>query len=85
MFECPFSDLLYWPTMLTCQHHYQAPATRQHEHGEPTDKSPEPLEPTCPWCDYTDSLKKVLMHMESAHHRRWCDLALYPPIAGELH
>jgi hypothetical protein len=37
----------------------------------------------CPWCTYTDALlKKVLNHMESAHHGRWCDLALYPPIAG---
>jgi hypothetical protein len=24
----------------------------------------------------------VLLHMESAHHRQWCDLALYPPIAA---
>jgi hypothetical protein len=48
------------------------------EHG----KSGEPNELTCPWCSYTESLKKVLMHIESAHHRRWCDLALYPPIAG---
>jgi hypothetical protein len=38
---------------------------------------------TCPWCPYTDALlKKIIQHMESAHHRRWCDLALYPPIAG---
>jgi hypothetical protein len=57
---------------------------RQHDHVEPTDQSPEPQESTCPWCDYTDALlKKVLMHMESAHYRRWCDLALYRPIAGE--
>jgi hypothetical protein len=39
-------------------------------------------EQTCPWCPYTGTLKQVLMHMESSHHRRWCDLALYPPIAG---
>jgi hypothetical protein len=38
---------------------------------------------TCLWCPYTDALlKEVIQHMESAHHRRWCDLALYPPIAG---
>jgi hypothetical protein len=37
----------------------------------------------CSWCPYTDALlKKVLNHMESGHHRCWCDLALYPPIAG---
>jgi hypothetical protein len=42
-----------------------------------------PPEIPCPWCPYTDVLrKKVIQHMESAHHRRWCDLALYPPIAG---
>jgi hypothetical protein len=40
--------------------------------------------PTCPWCDYTDGLlKKVLMHMESAHYQRWGDLALSPLIAGQ--
>jgi hypothetical protein len=27
-------------------------------------------------------LKKVLMHMESAHPWPWCDLALSPLIAG---
>jgi hypothetical protein len=37
---------------------------------------------TCPWCAYTGSLKQVLMHMESQHHQHWCDLGLYPPIAG---
>jgi hypothetical protein len=59
---------------------------RQHDHVEPTDQSPERQEPTCPWCGaYTGNLKQVLMHMESAHHRRWCDLALHPPIAGERH
>jgi hypothetical protein len=42
----------------------------------------EPSPPACPWCPYAGTLKQVLMHMESAHHRRWCDLALYPPIAG---
>jgi hypothetical protein len=37
----------------------------------------------CPWCTYSDGLlKKVLTHMESVHHQRWCDLAFYPPIAG---
>jgi hypothetical protein len=37
----------------------------------------------CPWCPYTDALmKKVLTHMESAHHDHWCALALDPPIAG---
>jgi hypothetical protein len=41
-----------------------------------------PLDPTCPWCAFTDVvLKKVLNHMESAHYQHWCDLALYPPIA----
>jgi hypothetical protein len=49
-------------------------------------QTPEPRQQPahqCPWCPYTDVLlKKVLNHMESAHHRRWCDLALYPPIAG---
>jgi predicted DsbA family dithiol-disulfide isomerase len=31
----------------------------------------------CPWCPYTEAvLKKVLNHMESAHHHCWCDLAL---------
>jgi hypothetical protein len=44
--------------------------------------SREPREPTCPWCVYTGSLKQVMRHMESAHHRRWCDLVLYPPIGG---
>ena len=40
----------------------------------------------CPWCAYTDVvLKKVMRHMESAHHQRWCDLALYPPIAGGVY
>jgi len=43
----------------------------------------EPQEPTCPWCPETrPTLTQVLMHMESAHYRRWCDLALYPPVAG---
>jgi hypothetical protein len=47
---------------------------RQHEPGEPTDqRSPALQEPACPWCDYTGTLKQVVMHMESAHHRRWCD------------
>jgi hypothetical protein len=44
---------------------------------------PDPHEPTCPWCPYTDALlKRVLMHMESAHPQRWRDLALSPLIAG---
>jgi hypothetical protein len=48
----------------------------------------EPLPPSahqCPWCPYTGSLKQVLMHMESAHHRRRCDLALLPLIAGGVY
>jgi hypothetical protein len=48
--------------------------------------SEEPLDPVaipCPWCAFTDVLlKEVLNHMESAHHQRWCDLALAPLIAG---
>jgi hypothetical protein len=48
---------------------------RQHDH----------VEPTCLWCPYTGTLKQVVRYMESAHHRRWCDLALYARIAGELH
>jgi hypothetical protein len=44
--------------------------------------NPAPHQSTCPWCPYTGSLKQVLMHMESAHPWRWCDLVLYPPIAG---
>jgi hypothetical protein len=57
---------------------------RQHEHGEHTDQRSAALqEPACPWCDYTGTLKQVVMHMESAHHRRWCDLVLYPPITGQ--
>jgi hypothetical protein len=40
---------------------------------------------TCPWCPYTGSLKQVLMHMEAAHQWRWCDLVLYPPIAGGIY
>jgi hypothetical protein len=44
--------------------------------------SAEPPQPTCPWCPYTGILTQVLMHMESAQHRRWCDLALSPPIAS---
>jgi hypothetical protein len=71
-------------TMHTGQHHPGALAMRQHEHGEPTNQSPEPQESACPWCGaYMGSLKQVLMYMESAHHRRWCDLALYPPIVQE--
>jgi hypothetical protein len=50
-----------------------------------TPESPELPAIACPWCDYTDVLlKKVLVHMESAHHLRWCDLALSPPIAGSV-
>ena len=54
------------------------------------DESPPPKPDTppvkhCPWCAYTaDVLKKVLHHMGSAHHQRWCDRALYPPIAGTV-
>jgi hypothetical protein len=37
----------------------------------------------CPWCPYRAAVRKhVMTHMESAHHDRWCALALYPPIAG---
>jgi hypothetical protein len=36
----------------------------------------------CPWCSYTERLKHVMTHMESAHHDGWCALALMPPIAG---
>jgi hypothetical protein len=45
---------------------------------------PQPTPPYgCPWCPYTDTrLTQVMTHMESAHHDRWCALALYPPIAG---
>jgi hypothetical protein len=40
----------------------------------------------CPWCPYTaDRLKPVLLHMESAHYQQWCDLILYPPIAGGVY
>ena len=37
---------------------------------------------TCPWCAYTGSFKQVLLHMESSHHARWRDLALYALISG---
>ena len=43
---------------------------------------PPPTAQTCPWCPYAGSLKQVRLHMETAHEWRWCDLALYPPIAG---
>jgi hypothetical protein len=46
----------------------------------PDERTPQPL--PCPWCPYTGSFKQVLMHMESAHHQRWRDLALYAPISG---
>jgi hypothetical protein len=40
----------------------------------------------CPWCAYTaDVLKKVMQHMKDQHHTRWCDIALYPPIAGGVY
>jgi hypothetical protein len=49
-----------------------------------TPESPELPAIPCPWCGFTDALlKKVLNHMESAHHLRWCDLALSPLIAGQ--
>jgi hypothetical protein len=48
-------------------------------------KPGEPHEYTCPWCPYTASRKQVVRHMESAHYERWCDLALYPPIAGGVY
>jgi hypothetical protein len=38
--------------------------------------------PKCPWCPFTGKLKQVLRHMESEHYKKWCELALYPPIAG---
>jgi hypothetical protein len=42
--------------------------------------------PHCPWCAYTaDRLKPVLLHMEAAHYQHWCDLILYPPIAGGVY
>jgi hypothetical protein len=42
-----------------------------------------PYNPRCPWCAFTDGLlKKVLMHMESAHRQRCLELALSPLIAG---
>lgn len=51
-----------------------------------TTDPPRPPAIACPWCPYTADMRtNVLMHMESAHHHRWCDLALYPPIAGEVH
>jgi hypothetical protein len=41
------------------------------------DDSKASLAPQCPWCPETrPTLKQLLMHMEAAHHRRWCDLAL---------
>jgi hypothetical protein len=50
--------------------------------AKPDEPKPSP-ESTCPWCPETrPTLKQILMHMESAHRWRWCDLALYPPIAG---
>jgi hypothetical protein len=48
--------------------------------AEPNTKPPPA---TCPWCPETrPTLKPILQHMESAYHRRWCDLALHPPIAS---
>jgi hypothetical protein len=41
-----------------------------------------PPEATCPWCAYVGSLKRAMEHMQFEHHRQWCDLALFPPIAG---
>jgi hypothetical protein len=47
---------------------------------------PQPPAYTCPWCDETADLpKKVMQHMESRHYQQWCNLALYPPIAGGVH
>ena len=52
---------------------------------EPAAASAPPREHTCPWCAYTDVvLKKVLHHMESTHHQRWCDLALSPLITDKV-
>ena len=55
------------------------------ETDEPATGSDKPLDIHCPWCPYTDVvLKKVMRHTEAAHHQRWCDPALYPPIAGTV-
>jgi hypothetical protein len=43
-------------------------------------------QPQCPWCPYTaDRLKPMLLPMESAHHKQWLELALYPPIAAGVY
>jgi hypothetical protein len=53
----------------------------EQDHAVPEDPPPTPI--PCPWCPFTDGLlKKVLMHMESAHRQRYRDLALSPLIAG---
>ena len=45
----------------------------------------EPRAIRCPWCPYTAvGLTQILRHMEAQHRPRWCDLALYPPIAGKV-
>jgi hypothetical protein len=54
----------------------------------PNDRRPDEPDPpptiACPWCAYTDVVRKeVLHHMESTHHQRWCDLELSPLIAGK--
>jgi hypothetical protein len=34
------------------------------------------------WYPYTGNLKQVIHHMEAGHYQKWCDLVLYPQIAG---
>ena len=48
-------------------------------------EQPPPPAHTCPWCPYTGTLKQVRTHMESVHHRQWCDLVLSPLIAGGVY
>jgi hypothetical protein len=47
--------------------------------------TPPPGDHLCPWCPYAGTLKQVLMHMESRHYQRWCDLALFPLVAGGVY
>jgi hypothetical protein len=57
---------------------------------QPTDddaiaSAPTSLAVPCPWRPYTAPvLKQVLMHMETRHRQRYLDLALSPPIAGDV-
>jgi hypothetical protein len=62
---------------------YRDPAMSRAAMHQTSGELEEPEESTCPWCPYTGTLKQLTRHMESAHYLRWCDLALYPPIAGE--